>query len=58
MMAAMTSRPSASKVLLLAEPRVAIASAAAPIRRYRIARLRLDGRQPTTGTPAGRIKRA
>jgi hypothetical protein len=39
----MNSRPTPSKVLLLAGPRVEAAGAASmPIRRYRLARLRFD----------------
>jgi hypothetical protein len=49
---AMTSRPNSSKVLLVAGPRLDVAgSNAVPIRRYRIARLRLDSR------PAGGASR-
>jgi hypothetical protein len=46
---AMTSRPTTSKVLLVADGRVAAAGdGATPIRRYRIARIRPENR-PTTG---------
>lgn len=46
----MTPRPTQSKVLIVSDSRSAAAeSALAPIRRYRIARLRLDARQaPST----------
>jgi hypothetical protein len=54
--AAMTSRLTSSKLLLIADSRSAApASMAVPIRRYRIARLRLDGR-PTSGSPLGARK--
>jgi hypothetical protein len=49
MMPSMTSRPTTSKVLLVAGPRIDAADATSvPIRRFRIARLRLDAR-PTSG---------
>jgi hypothetical protein len=49
MILGMTPRPVPSKVLLVADPRVDPSDAAAtPIRRFRIARLRLDSR-PVSG---------
>jgi hypothetical protein len=45
-MLAMTSPRTGSKVLLLASPRAATGgSTSPPIRRFRIARLRLDGKR-------------
>ncbi|MEA2159937.1 MAG: hypothetical protein QOD66_2317 [Solirubrobacteraceae bacterium] len=52
-MLAMT-RPTASKVLLVADRRsVAAEPGTAPLRRYRLARLRLDGR---AAEPASRFE--
>ncbi len=45
----MTSRPTASKVLLVADSRAAVrGGAAAPVRRYRIARIRPENRPITS----------
>jgi hypothetical protein len=52
----MTSRPTTSKVLLVADSRaVAPGGAAVPIRRYRIARVRPENRPLTGGS---RVERA
>jgi hypothetical protein len=49
MILGMTSRPTSSKVLLVADARLGTnARTALPLRRFRLARLRLEGR-PTTG---------
>jgi hypothetical protein len=46
------------KVLLVADRRVASADAGAvPVRRYRLARLRLEGRQAGAGTRFEHLKR-
>ena len=55
----MTSRPAQSKILLVAEPRPEGAAATpAPIRRFRIARLPLEGRQSAAGSRSDRLKHA
>jgi hypothetical protein len=53
----MTPRPT-SKLLLVADPRtVPAASAVKPIRRYRLARLRLDGREAVGESRFEHLKR-
>jgi hypothetical protein len=55
-MMSMTSRPTTSKVLLVADARVAAQRGAAdPIRRYRIARIRLENRPIKGGSGSGHI---
>jgi hypothetical protein len=57
-MTAMTSRPTPSKVLLVAGPRLDSAGpTATPIRRFRIARLRLDGRMASGPERFDHLKR-
>jgi len=47
-----------SKVLLVADRRTAMSKRdAAPVRRYRLARMRLDGRPAGAGSPYEHIKR-
>ena len=54
----MTPRPAQSKILLVAEPRPEGAGATpAPIRRFRIARLPLEGRQSAAGSRSDQLKR-
>jgi hypothetical protein len=49
---------SSSKVLLVADRRVASTDApAVPVRRYRLARLRFEGRQAGTGSRFEHLKR-
>ena len=55
----MTSRLTASKVLLVADSRPRVSGAAgAPLRRYRIARIRLENRPHATSSPAERTARS
>jgi hypothetical protein len=55
----MTTPRTASKVLVLSSPRVLGAGPAAmPLRRFRIARLRLDGRQASGDPRFGHLKRS
>jgi hypothetical protein len=50
--------PSSSKVLLVADRRAASTdSAATTVRRYRLARLRLEGRQTAAGSRFEHLKR-
>ncbi len=53
------SHPSrSSKLLLVADPRPASGgTAAVPVRRYRLARLRLDGRSPDSAERFEHLKR-
>jgi len=56
-MLAMTSSRTPSKVLLLASPRAAAGgSGPLPLRRFRIARLRLDGRPASGGSRFAQLK--
>jgi hypothetical protein len=55
----MTPHPAQSKVLLVAEPRAGVTGTMSrPIRRYRIARLRMDGRRNSEASRSDQLKRA
>jgi hypothetical protein len=57
-MLAMTSRPTASKVLLVEDNRAAArGSATSPVRRYRIARIRPENRAISGGSHAATAAR-
>ena len=57
--AGMTPRTASSKLLLVADPRtVAAGPAMTPIRRFRLARLRVEGRAATGRARIDTLKRA
>lgn len=56
MMLSMT-RPNTSKVLLVADRREAPAEAGVPVRRYRLARLRFEGRETASASRFEHLKR-
>jgi len=57
-MLGMTSPPRSSKVLLIADRRATAAGpTTVPVRRYRLARVRFEGRPPEAGSRFEHLKR-